>query len=167
MQVIIIAVRTPSQHKELLMVATLLTDTQSPQCCFCQQNHPLQNCQAVTGIDSHSEVLRKAGRCYICLRKGHVSRSCHNRIKCHNCQGRHHVAICSVAARPKTEEPKTSTESDQMSGLNVQPPAYQPKTNMWTYAGKQILQTAQTTAFNLDCATMSARVRIVMDTGPT
>ena len=54
-----------------------------------------------------------------------------------------------------------------MSGLNAQAPAYQPKTsNMWTYAGKQVLlQTAQTTAFNPDCLTVSAKVRIVMDTG--
>ena len=155
------------RHKELPTAATLLTDTQSPQCCFCQQNHPSQNCQAVTGIDSRREVLRKTGRCYICLRKGHVSRTCRSRIKCLTCHGRHHVAICSVAARPKTEEPKASTESDHTSGLNVQAPAYQPKTsNLWTYTGKQVLlQTAQTTAFNPDCPTMSARVRIVMDTG--
>ena len=99
------ASQSERRHKELPTAASLLTDTQSPQCCFCQQNHPSQNCQAVTGINSRREVLRKTGRCYICLRKGHVSHSCHSRIECLNCRGRHHVAICSVAARPKTEEP--------------------------------------------------------------
>ena len=53
------------RHKDLPTTATLFTDTQSPQCCFYQQNHPSQNCQTVTGIDSRRKVLRKTGRCYI------------------------------------------------------------------------------------------------------
>ena len=153
--------------KDLPIGATLFTDARSFQCCFCQREHPSQNCQAVTGVDSRREVLRKTGRCYICLRKGHVSRSCQSRIKCLNCKGRHHVAICSAVMRPKIEEPKAGSESDKTSGLNPQARAYQPQTsNMWTYAGRQVLlQTAQTTAFNPDCPSMSARVRVVMDTG--
>ena len=69
--------------------------------------------------------------------------------------------------RPRIEEPKSGTESDKTSGLNPQARAYQPKTsNMWIYAGRQVLlQTAQTAAFNPDCPLMSARVRVVMDTG--
>lgn len=59
--------------KDLPTGATLFTDTRSLQCCFCQGEHPSQNCQAITGVDSRREVLRKTGRCYICLRKGHVS----------------------------------------------------------------------------------------------
>ena len=64
-----------SEHrpKDLPTGATLFTDTWSLQCCFCQGEHPSQNCQAITGVDSRREVLRKTGRCYICLRKGHVS----------------------------------------------------------------------------------------------
>ena len=77
------------QHKDLPTGATLLTDTWSPQCCFCQREHPPQNCQAITGIESRWEVLKKTGRCYIhvCLRKGHLSRSCQSRIKFLNCKG--------------------------------------------------------------------------------
>ena len=153
--------------KDLPTGATLFTDTRSLHCCFCQGEHPLQNCQAVTGVDSRREILRKTGRCYVCLRKGHVSRSCQSRIKCLNCKGRHHVAICSAVTRPKIEEPKAGTESDKTSELNPQARAYRPKTsNMWTYTGRQVLlQTAQTTAFNPDCPSISTRVRVVMDTG--
>ena len=159
-------VRIPNADTRIFQLQLLYSLIQSPQCCFCQQNYPSQNCQTVTGIDSCCEVLRKTGRCYICLRKGHVSRSCHSRFKCLNCRGRHHVAICSVAAKPKNEEPRASPESDKTSGLNAQAPAYQPKTNLWTYAGKQVLfQTAQTTAFNPDCASVNVKVRIVLDTG--
>ena len=66
--------------KDLPTGATLFTDTRSLQCCFCQGEHPSQNYQAVTGVDSCREVLRKTGRCYICFRKGHVSRFCQSRI---------------------------------------------------------------------------------------
>lgn len=37
--------RRPREHPS---GATLLADTQSPQCCFCHQGHPSQDCQAVT-----------------------------------------------------------------------------------------------------------------------
>ena len=88
-------------------------------------------------------------------------------FQCCFCKGRHHIAICSAVTRPKIEEPKAGTESDKTSGLNPQAQTYQPQTsNMWTHAGRQVLlQTAQTTAFNPDCPSMSARVRVVMDTG--
>ena len=52
--------------------------------------------KAVTRVDSRSEALKKVGRCFICLRRGHISRTCQSRIKCLNCRGRHHVAICSA-----------------------------------------------------------------------
>ena len=52
--------------------AALMTSNVGPaHCAFCEQNHVSSSCTVVTDISARKEALRKAGRCYVCLRKGH------------------------------------------------------------------------------------------------
>ena len=48
----------------------------------------------VASAESRKQVLRKKGRCYLCLKSGHLSRTCKSPVKCFKYQGAHHVAIC-------------------------------------------------------------------------
>ena len=147
--------------KDLPSGHSLFVDTTPRRCCFCQQEHPPQECKLVTG-DARREALRSTGRCYVCLGKGHVSRNCRSRVKCLNCRGRHNVAICSKGSGSKPEVP------DDKKPLNPQATPYQPEGtgNLWIYSsGSVLLQTAQTIAFNPDCLSKTQRVRIVLDTG--
>ncbi len=51
----------------------------------------------------------KKGKCFLCLRSGHLSRNCQTPVKCFKCQGSHHVSLCSkIEPRkdPKQEEEK-------------------------------------------------------------
>ena len=48
----------------------------------------------VTSAESRKQILRRKGRCYLCLKSGHLSRNCKSPVKCFKCQGAHHVAIC-------------------------------------------------------------------------
>ena len=151
--------------KECPTAAALFTDTPSPQCCFCQQGYSSQDCRAITGVESRREVLRKVGRCYSCLGRGHVSRNCHSRIMCIRCKGRHHVAICPNESKPKPRESHTGSSSDTTANLNPEATPYSPPSTstLWTYSGKHVLlQTAQATAFNPDHPSKACRVRIVM-----
>lgn len=70
--------------------------TNVPTCCYCQQLHSSNNCKSVTNVGERKEILKRAGRCYTCLRKGHVSHSCRSAAKCHKCKGRHHSSICTM-----------------------------------------------------------------------
>ena len=109
--------------KECPTGAALFVDTASPispQCCFCRQGHPSQDCRTVTGVDSRREVLRKTGRCYICLGRGHVSRNCRSRIKCLSCRGRHHIAICPSKCNPRVEESTPSSGPATTAALNLE-----------------------------------------------
>ena len=97
--------RRPKEHPT---GAALFTETTTLKCCFCEREHASQDCRTVASIESRREVIRRTGRCYICLGKGHVSRNCRSRIKCRSCKGRHHVAICSGQPRRKAPEKQTT-----------------------------------------------------------
>ena len=43
------------------------------RCAFCEQGHASSSCTVVTDVSARKEALRKSGRCYVCLRKGHIS----------------------------------------------------------------------------------------------
>jgi hypothetical protein len=74
--------------------ASALMTPAVPNCVFCGQNHQSRNCTTVPLPDARKQSLRRAGRCFICLRRNHISRNCRSSMKCSNCKGRHHVSIC-------------------------------------------------------------------------
>ena len=45
-------------------------------CCFCQQPHPPAKCTTLTQIETRKQILKQSGRCFRCLRKGHIGREC-------------------------------------------------------------------------------------------
>jgi hypothetical protein len=63
--------------------------------CNCP-GHRHIDCKKVTDINERKELLGKYGRCYNCLRKGHLARECKITIKCHACKGTHHKALCGA-----------------------------------------------------------------------
>ena len=65
-----------------------------PQTCY--QLHRPTDCTTVTQVDSRKQLLRKAGRCFSCLRKGRLSRNCRTTSRCQTCHGKHHTSICST-----------------------------------------------------------------------
>lgn len=60
-------------------------------CMFCKNNHSLINCHLITE-KSHKEkldFLRKAGLCFSCLVKGHLSKDCKRKMVCQICSEKH------------------------------------------------------------------------------
>ena len=98
--------------------SALLSNNSSIACSFCSQPHPSSDCGSVTDVGERKRILVKAGRCYNCLKKGHIGRDCRSPSKCSNCGGRHHLSICS---RPKTNGPQDATRASQQTVQNAAP----------------------------------------------
>ncbi|XP_057297390.1 uncharacterized protein LOC130627797 [Hydractinia symbiolongicarpus] len=64
------------------------------RCIFCDKSHKLQQCRIITNFDARKNVLRDKKRCFVCLKGGHLAKSCYSKISCLKCSGRHHVVIC-------------------------------------------------------------------------
>ena len=75
--------------------AALLGGNSAPDCTFCRGKHPSFDCHVVTNLQERKNILPKTGRCFFCLRRGsHISRDCKSSVKCHICNGHHHVSLC-------------------------------------------------------------------------
>ena len=64
-------------------------------CVFCEKDdHKPQNCEIISKIEDRKSILKRSGRCFLCLRKGHMIRNCPAKFSCFNCKRRHHMTTC-------------------------------------------------------------------------
>jgi len=89
--------------------STLFSNNEGPPlnkdkwCTFCNGPHPSTKCAVVADPEARKKILRQKGRCFGCLRSGHLSRDCEAR--CYRCGGNHHVSLCNVQEYPGYSSP--------------------------------------------------------------
>ena len=42
--------------------------------------------------EERKQTLRTSGRCFVCLRRNHISQNCRSSARCSKCRGRHHIS---------------------------------------------------------------------------
>ena len=64
--------------REQPTAATLLSGSSNsgPTCSYCQQAHSSHLCKTVTQVEARKTILKRSGRCFLCLKRGHISRDC-------------------------------------------------------------------------------------------
>ncbi len=103
------------------LVSSGTTSLNTP-CCYCDQLHSPGTCSIVPQIEARKQILRRSGRCFSCLRKGHLVRDCRSQGRCHNCKGRHHSSICNrLTERVPNGQQSPSTSNG--TTLNVTNPS--------------------------------------------
>ena len=132
------------------------------KCSYCRGEHFSSECKKVSSSKARKSILQRDGRCFVCLRTGHLSRSCQNKRNCRNCGGRHHQSICSALdiQEKETEQLKengATIVSQANSAVVRQQGESQPENQVVTAAARSntsnrgvVLQTAKTYAFGPD-----------------
>ena len=125
-----IAVNSIKKHtREPPTAAALFTRGASGvSCTYCQQAHSSNSCQVVSHPNACKQVLQKAGRCFVCLRRGHISRECRSQGRCPKCGGKHHGSICSKGtdssnAIPSVPDRSGNTTAASQSRANLSVPS--------------------------------------------
>ena len=127
------------------------------KCSYCRQQHSSNSCQTVTDPSERKQILRRTGRCFVCLRKHHTSRECRSTLKCTHCNGRHHVSICTAAS---TQNPPSTTKGNARGEDHQRRIVRQSQPSSATNQGTPSVPTPTTTA--LQCAT--TKVPILLQT---
>lgn len=83
------------QHQHQPSAMGLYSGSAKISCAFCKGNHYSDKCETVTDISSRKESLRRSGKCFVCLKAGHMSRSCSIAKTCFYCKEKgHNSALC-------------------------------------------------------------------------
>ena len=145
------------KSRESLSAASLLAgkDEQSkskPYCVFCEKEHPSVKCEVVTDTAARRGILRRKGKCFLCLRSGHIMRSCPSKLRCFKCGGFHHTALCGdVPNREKKPAPELPKQEATTSALCVDN-----KTSV-------LLQTAQNLVGSPNDPNQKINARVIFD----
>ena len=131
-----------------------------PTCTYYKQPHASNSCETVSNVQARRDILKKAGRCYVCLRKDHLSRECKSNVKCFTCGGRHHVSICERNP-PKTEN-KTE-QRDKTRPEDQSRPDHSQVTMFISSVTPILLQTAQAIIYKTGSAEQGVKARIILD----
>ena len=121
-------------------------------CSFCNQDHQSSNCNVVTSPESRKQVLKKKGKCFLCLKPGHISRSCRSSMKCLKCQGPHHVAICDHSEQLPQGQEQVGNVTSVSTSMYVD-----------QSRGTVLLQTATVEVVRPDYDSYSRSIRLVFD----
>lgn len=96
-----------------------------PKCCYCRQNHPSVSCKTVTDVAQRIAILKKSGRCFVCLKRHHLSRDCKSSISCYFCNGRHHASVCKChdsSSQSAGDSANHSAQPHTSNNFMIQPP---------------------------------------------
>eukprot|EP00794_Sanderia_malayensis_P002587 gene2587-biopygen2120 len=144
--------------------ATLFTESKetfTPSHTYCRESHSSRHSQVITDKKTRRQILRKQGRCFVCLRKNHIAKNCPSSGKCFNRNGRHNISICEG----RQGETQDSTSKVYPSQSNVV--TTNAKETGSLYVGTQnsvLLQTAQAFVYQLGSAE-EVRARVVFNSG--
>ena len=130
-------------------------------CVYCKGDHFSTACEAVREIKVRKEMLRREGRCFLCLSQGHKASQCSSKRKCRKCHKRHHQSICesdgSVQSCDATSEASNPSKND------VSIPSTTATTGVKSNP-KILLQTARAYVSSEDGSKLLP-VRVLMDGG--
>ena len=167
----------PKRNKEQPTARTFL-GSGNIGCCYCsKEDHAPVNCKTIVSV-AQNRFLRENGRCFVCLRRGHIGRNCRSSVRCGVCKGRHNTSVCfkskqgcstDSSSTPHTEDRPTGSQTPQLRGLNPETPPFEPPqaTGSFLVNGTNaiLLQTAQAIAFNLEQPEKRMQLHVLLDSG--
>lgn len=106
----------PSHPRDVSTTAALQSSASSPQkCLFCRsEKHSAEVCdKKEISLSLKKEMLTKAGRCFRCLKQGHLAKDCRSRLKCGKCARRHATSVCA------SEEIRSDKEKVLSASVNL------------------------------------------------
>ena len=97
--------------------SALLSSGGKITCSFCKNSHQSARCHVVTDPKMRRDLLRKYGKCFRCLKRGHLARECTSNIMCFNCKQKHHVSLCQFKSLEKSGGPNQNNVPQSVAPL--------------------------------------------------
>ena len=159
-----------SPKQSQFTAATLLSETDRkghrfiPTCVFCDRDHPSSKCNIVSNHRARRDIVKRKGKCYVCLKSGHLARKCNSHANCYRCGGRHHTTLCdSYVKRGESVQHRGEMRANAYSNEDVET---QTTTNMHISGRNSVLlQTARADVSAPGVGGKTENIRIIFDSG--
>ena len=89
-------------------------------CVYCLGQHGLSKCTKITSVTARRGLLRKFACCFVCLKKGHVSKNWDSKYKCNKFLSRYHISICGNPKEKTAVNVSTNKSSILLQTANAQ-----------------------------------------------
>ena len=91
------------------------------KCPYCKGSHYLPNCKDFMSKSPEEKTtfIRKSGRCFGCLRSGHISKECASRHKCNICQKLHPTVLHQTKETNQQETSSDESNDPQETGVSL------------------------------------------------
>ena len=124
-------------------------------CVYCNEDsHGSAKCKHITNAISRKNILRKNGRCFLCLQKGHSVGKCPSKYVCVKCKkGGHHISICLQ-----------NDESETMTAFSSENRTQELPVMSANDTSSVLMQTAKANILDVDSNNVCLS-RILFDTG--
>ena len=152
--------------------SALFTKHSGPTCTYCKQSHPSNSCKMVTNPAARKDILIKQGRCFVCLRKDHLSKNCPSKHECFKCKGKHHISICPSSGNnstnsrttPRQEHPQKQSGNYCPSGSNESGPNSGINSSRATPTQEEVQNRSRNSKQNLAALYVSASTPVLLQT---
>ena len=91
-------------------------DMEEVRCLCCDRRHLVEECRQFREKKHKDKILllRQKGVCFACLRPGHMSKDCEERLTCQTC-GKAHPTVLHIKQQQTPEQSKDSADTQQSS----------------------------------------------------
>ncbi|CAB4033226.1 Transposable element Tcb2, partial [Paramuricea clavata] len=105
------------RKREPYTASGLFSQTSKTPCIYCNEGgHLPSRCSKVSNHHSRKDILRKKGRCFICLDSRHIAKNCTATYVCKRCnKGKHHISICEAASGRRNASKENGSKEDEES----------------------------------------------------
>ncbi|RUA05998.1 MAG: hypothetical protein DSY43_03210 [Gammaproteobacteria bacterium] len=145
-------VRVKSPRETPTTAHALMLNQKRRECAFCLGDHPHEECKKIKDIKIRKTFIKKYGRCFRCLSKGHRARDCAFTIACQGCGEDHHSALCDKECK----ESAAASTTQSASHVTISPSSMHVGTG-----GRVALQTAR----GFVRGEKEGKVRVLFDAG--
>ena len=87
--------------------------SKSHKCVYCSENRSPFQCKKVTNGQSPIDILKKSYRCFLCLKLGHILKTCSAKYICRKCNGKHHISISVKGENRNSHAPQNESQNSK------------------------------------------------------
>ena len=87
------------------------------KCVYCRGDHYSASCEKINVVPARKEILKKEGRCFLCLSNGHRVSHCSSNKRCRKCGRKHHQSICEP--NPPARHTETAATTGKETTVNL------------------------------------------------